>query len=64
MRMGTYGPFPGAFWELHQFSVDSERNLYGADGFNGRTQESTPKRGAARSQTIAAPPPLMSKVSQ
>ena len=24
---GTYGTYPGAFWELHQFSVDAQGNL-------------------------------------
>jgi hypothetical protein len=25
---GVYGTNPGTFWEMHQFSVDSEGNLY------------------------------------
>jgi hypothetical protein len=44
---GTYGTFPGQFWELHQMSVDSEGNLYGADSFGGRTQKFKPRPGAA-----------------
>ena len=28
---GTYGSFPGAFWGVHQFSVDSAGNLYAAE---------------------------------
>jgi sugar lactone lactonase YvrE len=49
---GTYGTFPGQFWEIHQLSVDSEGNLYGADSFGGRTQKFRPKPNAARSQLI------------
>jgi len=49
---GTYGTFPGAFWELHQMSVDSEGNLYGADSFGGRVQKFKPRPGADRSKLI------------
>jgi hypothetical protein len=49
---GTYGTFPGQFWEIHQLSVDSEGNLFGADSFGGRTQKFRPKPNAARSQLI------------
>lgn len=61
---GTYGTFPGGFWELHQMSVDSEGNLYGADSFGGRTQKFRPKAGADRSKLIGAPTPLMPKGTQ
>ena len=40
---GTYGTYPGAFWELHQFSVDTDGNFYGADSFNGRDAEVPPE---------------------
>src|SRR5258705_549119 len=40
---GTYGTFPGGFWELHQMSVGSDGNFYGADSFGGRTQKFRPK---------------------
>jgi hypothetical protein len=43
---GTYGTFPGAFWGVHQFSVDSAGNLYAAETFGGRTQKYRPSRGA------------------
>jgi DNA-binding beta-propeller fold protein YncE len=43
---GTYGTYPGAFWELHQFSVDTDGDLYAADSFGGRVQKFTPKPGA------------------
>ncbi|HEY2152089.1 MAG TPA: 6-bladed beta-propeller [Vicinamibacterales bacterium] len=51
---GTYGTFPGQFWELHQMSIDSEGNLYGADSFGGRTQKFKPRAGADRSRLIGA----------
>jgi streptogramin lyase len=49
---GTYGTFPGAFWELHQMSIDSEGNLYGADSFGGRVQKFKPRAGADRKKLI------------
>ncbi len=52
---GTYGTYPGAFWELHQFSVDAEGNFYGADSFGGRTQKFRPRPGADKSRLV--PPP-------
>lgn len=59
---GTYGTYSGAFWELHQFSVDAEGNLYTADSFGGRTQKFKPKAGADKSRLLPAsaayaPPP-------
>ena len=49
---GTYGTFPGAFWELHQMSIDADGNLYGADSFGGRVQKFKPRAGADRSKLI------------
>lgn len=43
---GTFGTWPGALWGPHQFSVDSEGNLYVAEVFAGRAQKFRPKRGA------------------
>ena len=43
---GTFGAFPGGFWGVHQFSVDSEGSLYTADVHVGRVQKFRPKRGA------------------
>ena len=61
-RLFTYdiaGDGPGQFSELHQFSVDSEGNLYGADNVKGRTLKFVPKPGASSTELIAAPnPPL------
>ncbi len=52
---GTYGSFPGAFWGVHQFSVDSAGNLYAAETFGGRTQKFTPKPGADPATLIGQP---------
>jgi hypothetical protein len=61
---GTYGTFPGGFWELHQLSIDPDGNLYGADSFGGRTQKFKPRPGADRSKLVGAAVPLMSKPTQ
>ena len=42
---GTFGTYPGAMWGPHQFSVDSEDNLYISDVHVGRVQKFTPKPG-------------------
>lgn len=52
---GTYGSFPGAFWGVHQFSVDSDGNLYAAETFGGRTQKFMPKKGADPASLIGQP---------
>ena len=59
---GTYGTFPGAFWGVHQFSVDPDGNLYTAETFGGRTQKYRPARGADPARLIK-PVPLMGKAS-
>jgi sugar lactone lactonase YvrE len=51
---GTYGTYPGAFWELHQFSVDTEGNFYAADSFGGRVQKFKPKADADKSRLVPA----------
>ena len=61
---GTYGTFPGQFWELHQMSVDADGNLYGADSFGGRTQKFRPRPGADRSKLMGPPAPLMGRTTQ
>jgi len=61
---GTYGTFPGAFWGVHQFSVDSDGNLYAAETFGGRTQKFRPKPGADPAKLIGVPVPLMAKAAQ
>jgi peptidylamidoglycolate lyase len=52
---GTFGQFPGGFWGVHQFSVDSEGSLYTADVHVGRAQKFRPKPGADRATLIGAP---------
>ena len=52
---GTFGQFPGGFWGVHQFSVDTDGNLYTADVHVGRPQKFRPKPGADRSKLIGAP---------
>ena len=42
---GTFGQFPGGIWGPHQFSVDSDNNLYIADVHIGRVQKLQPKPG-------------------
>jgi DNA-binding beta-propeller fold protein YncE len=60
---GTYGTFPGAFWGVHQFSVDSDGNLYAAETFGGRTQKFRPRPGVEPARLIAPPLPLMPKAT-
>jgi hypothetical protein len=56
---GTQGTFPGGIWNPHQFSVDSDGNLYIAEATGGRTQKFRPRPGADRSRLIGAPQALM-----
>jgi len=50
---GTFGPFPGGLWGVHQVSVDSEGNLYLAEVFNGRVQKLRPKPSTDRARLIS-----------
>ena len=61
---GVYGTIPGTFWEMHQFAVDSEGNLYAADSFGGRTQKFRPRADADRTKLVGAPVALMTKPTQ
>jgi hypothetical protein len=56
---GTYGQFPGGLWGTHQFSADTDGNLYVAEVFNGRAQKLRPRRGADPSKLVGAPLPLL-----
>jgi hypothetical protein len=58
---GYWGYFPGGLYGPHQFSVDTDGNLYVAEVFSGRAQKFTPKPGADRSKLITPLPPLQSK---
>ena len=42
---GTFGTVAGGIWGPHQFSVDSDNNLYIADVHVGRVQKYRPKAG-------------------
>ncbi len=52
------GEGPGQYRELHQFSVDADGNLYGADNILGRTQRFVPTSDAnpARLMRMQEPP--------
>jgi hypothetical protein len=52
---GTFGAFPGGFWGVHQFSVDTEGNLYTADVHVGRPQKFRPKPGVNPASLIGRP---------
>jgi hypothetical protein len=47
---------------VHEFSADSEGNLYTAEVFGGRPQKFTPRPGADPAH-IFKPQPLMAKTS-
>jgi sugar lactone lactonase YvrE len=49
---GTFGGRPGQIWGVHQFSVDTEGNLYTAEVWGGRAQKFRPKRGADPAKQI------------
>jgi peptidylamidoglycolate lyase len=57
---GTFGAFPGGLWGPHQFTVDSQGNLYIAETFGGRVQKFRPKPGADPSRLITLRPPAFS----
>ena len=54
---GVYGTYPGGFWGIHQFSVDSAGNVYVAETYGGRTQKFVPKTNADKSKLMAPPAP-------
>jgi len=60
---GTFGQFPGGLWGVHQFSVDSEGNLYAAEAFGGRAEKFRPKPGADPAKVIPADKPLPLRVA-
>jgi hypothetical protein len=53
---GTHGTTPGLFWAVHEFSGDSEGNLYTAEVFGGRSQKFRPRPGADPSYFYKAQP--------
>jgi len=52
---GVYGTYPGGVWGIHQFSVDSDGNVYIAETYGGRTQKFTPKPGASKDKLMGVP---------
>ena len=54
---GTFGAMPGGFWGVHQFSIDSEGNLYTAEVRTGRVQKYTPRTGANPAFLVGKPWP-------
>ena len=59
---GTHGTVPGLFWAVHEFSADTDGNLYTAEVFGGRSQKFKPRAGADPSH-IYKPQPLMPKTA-
>lgn len=54
-RWGTHGAEPGQMWGVHQFSADSDGNLYVAEVYGGRSQKFTPKKGADPARLVGLP---------
>jgi peptidylamidoglycolate lyase len=59
---GTHGTTPGLFWAVHEYSADTDGNLYTAEVFGGRAQKFKPRPGADPSH-IYRPQPLMPKTA-
>ena len=52
---GTWGDFPGAFWGVHGFSVDTDGNVYTAAVDTGGAQKLVPRKGANPAMMIGKP---------
>jgi hypothetical protein len=52
---GSGGQWPGAMWNVHGMSVDSDGNLYLAEVNNGRSQKFIPRPDADKSLLIGTP---------
>ena len=52
---GTHGTVPGLFWAVHEFSADSEGNLFTAEVFGGRAQKFKPRAGVNPAYLVARP---------
>jgi NHL repeat len=59
---GTHGTIPGLFWAVHEFSADTDGNLYTAEVFGGRSQKFKPRAGADPTH-IYRPQPLTPKTA-
>jgi hypothetical protein len=63
-RWGTHGAAPGQMWGVHQFSTDTEGNLYVAEVYGGRAQKFTPKKGADPATLVGLPVLLPTSAKQ
>ncbi|NOT26170.1 MAG: hypothetical protein HOP16_08700 [Acidobacteria bacterium] len=52
---GTWGDFPGAFWGVHDFTVDTEGNFYTAAVDSGGGQKLRPRKGANPAYLLGKP---------
>ena len=59
---GTHGTVPGLFWAVHEFSADTDGNLYTAEVFGGRSQKFR-ARPTADPAHVYRPQPLTPKSS-
>ena len=52
---GSKGEWPGALWNVHGMSVDSDGNLYLAEVNNGRLEKFRPRKGANPALLVGQP---------
>jgi hypothetical protein len=52
---GSQGQWPGAFWNIHGMSVDSDGNLYVAEVNSGRFEKFRPRKGANPALLVGQP---------
>jgi hypothetical protein len=52
---GSKGEWPGALWNVHGMSVDSDGNLYLAEVNNGRLEKFRPRKGANPAMLVGQP---------
>jgi sugar lactone lactonase YvrE len=52
---GSQGQWPGAFWNIHGMSVDSDGNLYVAEVNSGRFEKFRPRKGANPAFLVGQP---------
>ena len=52
---GSQGQWPGAFWNIHGMSVDSDGNLYVAEVNSGRFEKFRPRQGANPAFLVGQP---------
>ena len=54
-NIGTHGTAPGLFWAVHEYSADTDGNLYTAEVWGGRPQKFVPRKGADPSLLVGQP---------